>query len=75
MKKLVKMGNSYAIPIDKKTLQEARLQENAKFDIQVLPGGGLYIQSVEEIDKAKMDQNFEKIHSKYAKLFKKLADS
>ncbi|MEN8236117.1 MAG: hypothetical protein ABFQ95_00990 [Pseudomonadota bacterium] len=75
MKKLARFGNSYAIPIDKRVLKEAHLNENAKFNIQVLPGGGLLIQSVEEVDRKKMEDQQNKIYSKYKNLFKRLADS
>ena len=75
MKKLAKLGNSYAIPIDKKTLQDALLDENAKFNIQVLPGGGLLIQSVEEIDRKEVENRYKKISKKYNNLLKRLADS
>lgn len=73
MKKLVRHGNTYAIPIDKKTLTEAKLNANSKFDVFVLPGGGLQIQSVEEINRKQMEEEFESIAKKHHHLFKNLS--
>jgi len=74
LKKLVKRGNTFALPIDKKTLNAAQLSSDAKFEIQVLPGGGLYIQSVEEIDRDKINKEFDEITDKYDTLFRNLSD-
>ncbi len=74
LKKLVKHGNTFALPIDKKTLSEAKLSAEVKFDVQVLPGGGLFIQSVEEIDRKKIKEEFDAITGKYDEMFKRLAD-
>jgi antitoxin component of MazEF toxin-antitoxin module len=74
LKKLVRHGNTFAIPIDKKTLLEANLTQDTKFEIQVLPGGGLYIHSVEEIDRDKIKEEFDSITKQYDDLFKRLTD-
>lgn len=74
LKKLVKHGNTFAIPIDKKTLDQAHLSQQTKFEVQVLPGGGIFIQSVEEIDRKKIEKEFNSITNKFDKLFKNLSD-
>jgi hypothetical protein len=74
LKKLVKHGNTFAIPIDKKTFTEAHLTLDSKFEIQILPSGGLYIQTVEEIDRDKIEKEFDSITKQYDELFKRLTD-
>ena len=74
MKKLVRHGNTFAIPIDKKTIQQAHLSTDTKFEIQILPGGGLSIQSVEEIDRKKLKSEFDAVTDKYDEMFKRLSD-
>ncbi len=73
LKKIVKHGNTFAIPIDKKMLAEAKLDQDSKFEVQIIPGGGLYIQSVEEIDREKLKDEFDSITQKYDRLFKRLS--
>jgi len=74
LKKLVPHGNTFAITIDKKTLSEAKLDHSTKFEVQVLPSGGLYIQSVEEIDRERLEKEFSEISEKYDDVFKRLSD-
>jgi len=74
LKKLVKHGNIFAIPIDKKTFSEAHLTLDSKFEVQILPGGGLSIQTVEEIDRDKIKNEFDSITKQYDELFKNLTD-
>lgn len=74
LKKLVKHGNTFALPIDKKTLDQAHLSSNTMFEVQILPGGGILIQSVEEIDHKKIKEEFNSLSKKYDKLFKRLSD-
>lgn len=75
MKRLTKLGNSYAIPIDKGLLKEANLDEGATFQIQVIPGGGLLIQSMDKPDMDSIKERQDKILAKYLPLFQRLADS
>jgi len=74
LKKFVRHGNTFAIPIDKRTMRDAFLSRDTLFEIQVLPGGGVYIHSVEEINRDKIKREFDEISEKYDQLFKNLSD-
>lgn len=73
IKQLTKTGNSNAIVIDKSLLQAAGLDENALFQIVILPNGGLFIQSVQSTNDHLVKSSFRKVMKKNYKLLQKLA--
>ncbi len=74
IKQLTQSGNSKAIVIDKALLQAAGLDENALFQVVIIPNGGMLIQSVQATNENLVKSAFRKVMKKNHKLLKRLAD-
>ncbi len=74
VKQLTQSGNSKAIVIDKTLLQAAGLDEDALFQIVIIPSGGLVIQSVQSTNENLVKSAFRKVMKKNHGLLKRLKD-
>lgn len=79
LKRLVRHGNSKAIIIDKRLLEEAGISENSVFLISINPGGGLIVESVrntevEDIVIKGFREQFHKLNKEHKQLFKNLSN-
>lgn len=73
-KKLVRHGNGLAIAIERSLLKAAGIDENAKFQVTAIPGKGIMIESINEVDQKAFNTAKNKVFRKYAKNIKRLAD-
>lgn len=79
LKRLIRHGNSRALIIDKRLLEEAGVSEDSVFLISINPGGGLIIESVrnthvEDIVIKEFRENFKKLNKEHKQLFKNLSE-
>ena len=73
-KTLTKHGNSYALVIDKPILELLRATPNTPFEI-ITDGRGLVITPVREpAEERKFQQALEKVHKRFGRAMKKLAE-
>ena len=71
IKRLVKHGRSWALVIDKRLLQAAKLKPDAFFQFNVSPNGGLSIQSITDDKTKNFEKHFHKLSFELAGLMKK----
>jgi hypothetical protein len=71
-KRLVKHGRSWALVIDKRLLQAAKLKPDACFQLSVNPNGGLTIQSTDDKTES-FEKNYRELSFELAGLMKKLS--
>ncbi len=72
IKRLVKHGRSWALVIDKRLLQAAKLKPDAYFELSVNPNGGLSIQSIDD-ETVSFEKNYQELSFELAGLMKKLS--
>ncbi len=73
-KKLVRHGNGLAIAIERSLLKTAGIDDSAKFQVTAIPGKGILIESINEVDQKAFNKAKSKVFKKYAKNIKRLAD-
>ena len=74
VKTLIKHGNSYALVIDKPIMDILRTTPETPLEI-VTDGRCLVISPVrEEVDERKFQQAMEKVHKRFGRAMKKLAE-
>ena len=73
IKNLVKHGHSRALVIDRKVLEAAGLSEDASFQVSINPGGGLIIQSIDDINNERFEKHYQDLSVELFELMKSLS--
>ncbi len=73
IKRLVKHGRGWALVIDKKLLEAAKLKPDTSFQVSVNPNGGLIIQSVNDAKNGIFEKHYQELSCELVGLMKSLS--